>query len=90
MGRVSASVFRRAFSARSYQEFLEGIEQDFYNDMNESLLEKLNSVSLYFELLYNLAQQLKTEGIISVNDYFFNLENEGRSLVCLLKEASML
>jgi len=88
MGRVSASVFRRAFSARSYQEFLEGIEQDFYNDMNESLLEKLNSVSLYFELLYNLAQQLRTEGIMSVNEYFFNLEKRG-PLTCMSFERGL-
>ncbi|ODN29686.1 hypothetical protein [Fervidobacterium thailandense] len=88
MGRVSASVFQRAFNATSYQEFLESIEQDFYNDMNESLLEKLNSASLYFELLYNFAQQLKTEGIKSVNEFFFNLEKRG-PLTCMSFERGL-
>lgn len=82
MDRVSSSIFRRAFEASTYQGFLEAIERDFYADMQDSLLEKLNSVSLYFELLYNFAQQLKAEGFMSVNQYFYDFEKRG-PLTCL-------
>jgi len=88
MGRTSSSIFRHAFESQSYQEFLMNIEDEFYNDMGDSLLGKLDSSSIYFEMLYNFAQYLKSQGIKSPQQYYTNLELRG-PLTCMSFEKGL-
>lgn len=85
MNSVSNSVFKSAFESESYQQFIERIEEEFRKSMGESLLKRLDSNSIYFELIYNFAQYLKQKNISSVREYFEDYKMRG-PLTCMTFE----
>ncbi|MBM7559256.1 hypothetical protein [Marinitoga litoralis] len=89
MQKVSSWIFNSAFNSKSYMEFLKNIEDEFYKIFKEYIFSKLNSKSIYFELLYLFAQYLKSnKNITSVNKYFNDIDLRG-PLTCMSFEKGL-
>ncbi|KAF2956651.1 hypothetical protein [Marinitoga sp. 38H-ov] len=99
MQNVSSLIFNSAFNSNTYMEFLISVEDKFHMELNkdnvkqnnsrEFIFNKLNSKSIYFELLYLFAQYLKNnKNIESVNKYFNNIDLRG-PLTCMTFEKGL-
>ncbi|KAF2961317.1 hypothetical protein [Fervidobacterium sp. 2310opik-2] len=91
MQKVSSIIFKNAFQSESYFEFLKQADKEFkaqYGEEN-SLFKYLDSKSIYFEILYTLANYLKTKyGISGIDKYFENFELRG-ILTCMTFESGL-